>query len=390
MTQPDDPDPFGDREVMQVGPHRRTPLVIAVCLIIALAGIGLWHSVRKGGFPLPGPTAASSPPAADPTDAPSQRSRLDFDIDLSWLHAATDYSLVVHAGGAVYRIAARTGHVERAWIPRLATDSAINDPGAVVPSGSSVLVLATGSRTVYVVPDDAGSASSFTTAGTDLLPGPDSRHVWVRQDATHLVLVGLDGSRTRTTLTLPKDIVGVPQSDRNGYVVVQTDHGVYDIRPHDRTRLASGRLVATGPTSLLITSCRKVDSCTAVIFGRNLKKERTAQLHNETPTSSGYGVISPDAHYAALADAADPSENPVTLIDLNTGTSRRLSTAVNWQVLAPGSGQLAFSPDGRWLFVIDPERSLTAVDTRCAASGTCLKSRTLPDFGILQQVAVRP
>ncbi|GAB3927302.1 hypothetical protein GCM10027613_42820 [Microlunatus endophyticus] len=275
------------------------------------------------------------------------------------------------------------------WIPRLATDSA-NDPGAVVPSGSSVLVLATGSRTVYVVPDGSGSASSFTTAGTDLLPGPDSRHVWVRQDATHLVLVGLDGTRTRTTLTLPSDIVGMPQSDRSGYVVVQTDDGVYDVRPDGRTRVAPGRLVASGSTSLLITSCRRVDSCSAAVYGRDLKRVRTVQLHEETPASSGYGVVSPDGRYAALADASDPSENPVTLVDLTTGTSRRLSAAVGWQVLAPGSGQLVFSPDGRWLFVIDRNGNLTAVDVRCAASGACLKSRTLAEFGTLQQVAVRP
>lgn len=105
-------------------------------------------------------------------------------------------------------------------------------------------------------PDDRADHHTFPGRQHDgQIPGPDLDHVWVRHDRRHLVLANVDGSPTSTTLRLPEGIVGNPQPDGHGYVLVQSHQQAYDLRPAHSTRLATGRLIAAGPGRLLINDC---------------------------------------------------------------------------------------------------------------------------------------
>lgn len=128
-----------------------------------------------------------------------------------------------------------------------------------------------------------------------------------------------------------------------------------------------------------------------MVLGPDFKPIRTVKLDPRMLIATGYGAISPDGHHAAIAAPNNSADNPITLVDLTTGTSRRLFATVDWQIQVPGSGQLVFTPDGRWLLAIDSHGNLKAVDTSWTpADRTCVSSRTLPGLHNVEQVAIRP
>lgn len=371
---------------MDTGPRGgRLPLVVAVCVVIVLSWP--WALAVNSGIRPFAETDSQDQSNPSLTRRPSANPRLDFDLNLSWLHAPTHYDLFVHSGSAVYRLDARTGRTIRVWIPQIGNDPFTANPGILLPLKSGALIRMAGTTTVYAVPD-RGPVRTFRAPGDELAPGPDPDHVWVRQDHRHMALISLDGTPTTTVLQLPKATVGDPQPDGHGYLIAQSRTAVYDIRPRGATRLATGRLVATGPSRLLVADCKQ--TCRATVLGPELTVVKTLQVNAKELLGSGFGVTSPDGRYAALAAPNNPSNNPITLLDLTTGSSRRLFATVSWQILVPGSGQLAFSPDGRWLFAIDQDANLEALDTSCTAADMCVSSHTLPPLGAAQQVAIRP
>lgn len=378
---------------MDFGPGRRKRLAIVVCVVLALSGLVLWQAGRAATDPSSRATIKSSSPTpqnSDLTPGPGPDLRRIFSLNVTWLDAPLDYNLFVHSNGAIYRIDAKTGRTIQTTIPQFD-----NDLATLLPTREGVMVHPTGnspfgSSTVYVVPDWE-PIHTFQARNFELLPGPDPGHVWIRQDPRHLVLVSLDGSPTRTTLRLPEAIAGNPEPDGHGYAIVQSHKKIYDIRPNRTTRLATGRLVATGPSRLLVANCSRTPTCRAVVLGSDFKPIRTLKLDPRMLAFAGYGVISPDGHHAAIAAPDNSADNPITLLDLTTGTSRRLFATVDWQIQVPGSGQLVFTPDGRWLLAIDYGGNLTAVDTSCTpADNTCVSSRTLWGLHSVEQVAVRP
>jgi hypothetical protein len=77
------------------------------------------------------------------------------------------------------------------------------------------------------------------------------------------------------------------------------------------------------------------------------------------------GVISPDGSTAALLRAGAGGTITVHLLTLNSGTDRAVPVHADRESSAPGN--MAWSPDSRWLFVIAANGNLVAVSASTGA-----------------------
>jgi WD40-like Beta Propeller Repeat len=97
------------------------------------------------------------------------------------------------------------------------------------------------------------------------------------------------------------------------------------------------------------------------------------------------GVISPDGSTAAVAENGHGGRLTVHLIDLRTGVTTDLDVPVS----APGGDAseqaMAWSPDGRWLFVAASGGQLVVVNQRTGRAESL--GISLP---AVDQVAIRP
>lgn len=213
-----------------------------------------------------------------------------------------------------------------------------------------------------------------------ILPGPASRQVWAYADGPQyptMRLVGGDGEPTGVTVQLPFD--GLPVPDGNGYPMVVTGRGAYQVRLDGVRRITTGRVLAAGRPGWLVLECSRARGCVRVLIDRSdLSRDVLPGRTGQPPFATG--LISPDASTVALYTKPVAGQSQLYLLDLTSGRSRPVPTAVNPRY---PTDTLAWSPDSRWLFVATGE--LLAVDPRAAkvhALGLQVSSIT--------QVAVRP
>jgi hypothetical protein len=246
--------------------------------------------------------------------------------------------------------------------------------------GLRVLLACLALATVVTAAGAAGSQATWVTSGPPTSPA--------------LSLVTLTGHRAGPSIHFPPGGPQLPStavSDGRGDVLVTDGHfDVYDAGP-GWDRPVHGTVVAVGPAAWLVDVCDALyrhcrDEVVDVITGslRALPGPASAGVpyYFSWPP---IGVISPDGSTAAVSENGHGGRLTVHLIDLRTGVTTDLDVPVS----APGGNaneqSMAWSPDGRWLFVATAGGQLVAVNPRSDRAES-LGVRLPP----VDQVAIRP
>ena len=149
------------------------------------------------------------------------------------------------------------------------------------------------------------------------------------------------------------------------------------------SRQIGGMLAAVGPTRWLTVNCVRPHRCADVLINpvtgarRQLGGPPVASVSAAAP-----GVIAPDGATAAVFRVTASEQVTLHLVDLATGADQRI--AVPLAAGSAGPGQLAWSPDGRWLFVVTAHGRLTAVN-----AGTLHAEALGVRLPWLSQIAIR-
>ncbi len=104
----------------------------------------------------------------------------------------------------------------------------------------------------------------------------------------------------------------------------------------------------------LVTECDERMRCKRVVVSRDTGQRRTIQPKFVDPLVGSQYAIAPDGSIAAIRKGPGKL-GEVSILDLATGRERGSRVYV-------GSG-LVFSPDSEWLFAIEADGDVVAIDT---------------------------
>jgi len=191
------------------------------------------------------------------------------------------------------------------------------------------------------------------------LPGPGPGQVWVwngGQNPTKMVLVDFAGRPVGVTISAD----GQPTPDGAGYLMTYLAGGVYDARPGSLQRITSGALLAVGPTRWLTEECDDQHHCTLDVIDRGTGGHRV--LGPTSDRNDPTGVISPDGSTAALLRGDNQSQTAVLhLFDLKSGTDHPTRIVMSRDEAYDGAPAV-WTPDSRWLLVVDVTGRIIAID----------------------------
>jgi len=309
----------------------------------------------------PPPTWVTLPAAgqsAGLTEVPSAGPPQVTNVGHPLLDVPTNWELFALGSGVVVRIQLALGRITTTPVPVSRSDV----PAMFLVGSDRVLVRPADEAGGYVVRDGKRPADlpASLKRGYFLLPSRDQRHLWTSNSDGVPGLVNLDGKPTGVTIDMPAN-GSVQGSDGGGYLLVTSIDGVYDARPGSVHRITTGPLLASGPTGWLAVECDDNLSCATVAIDRATR----ARHRLDTPFNYGdsyIGIISPDGRTAALLAPSDGiSASGIHLLDLDSGAVR--SVEVTSQATSnPVDPQWAWSPDSRWLFVIDAGRRVMIIN----------------------------
>jgi hypothetical protein len=384
----------GHDEIVEFGAGRSAarrwvPRALLACLVLAtvatVAVRGLGHQSRPtaGAAPVP-------PPMLTVVGHPL-------------LGVTAGWELFARGPDDLLRIQFAQGRITRTYVPPLETASP--DVAFIVGAHEAVIRpfdLVPG----YVVPD-GGQARPLTgllADGGPVVPGPPgSQAAWVTSGSPTspaLSLVTLTGRRSGPIIHFQPGGPQLPDTavtDGRGDVLVTDGHfDVYDTGP-GWGRPVPGPVLAVGPATWLIDVCdAQYRHCRNEVVDVTTGSRRVLPAP-ATASAPFYffwpptGVISPDGGTAAVAENGRGGRLTVHLIDLRTGATRDLNVPLS----APGSDfalggdaseqSMAWSPDGRWLFVAASGGRLVAVNPRTGRAESLGVSLPAVD-----QVAIRP
>ncbi len=216
----------------------------------------------------------------------------------------------------------------------------------------------------YVVPDTGPvrELSGLLSRAGPALAASDPDQVWVGPEDNGppvMTLTDLTGSRVLATASLPAGAEIVAAADDGaGYPLVRGVSGSYVVRPGGPQRVTTGQVVAMGPSGWLADECDEQGRCSTVHIDRATGARRTLPLRldgNGPP-----GALSPEGTFAAFVTSTPDGAWTLHVADLVTGSDHRVDVHP-----ARGAGRtLVWSPDGRWLLVVDDTGHLHAVDPR--------------------------
>ena len=178
-----------------------------------------------------------------------------------------------------------------------------------------------------------------------------------------MTLVGFDGTPTGTLDHVAVVDAGRVSADGAGYLLFGGTGGVYDARPSGITRITTGDLLATGPTTWLTDECDAQFRCATTVINRAHRRPAHAQRADRRSSANG-GVISPDGTTAAVLEGDDAAAGPAAPdqpgAPAPTGRpTLTLDPNLNYQ-----DGLFVWSPDSHWLFATNGDRP--ALRDRCA------------------------
>ena len=370
------PPPGRGSDEVQFGPSRkpqvrltawlRGPLAGRVALgIAALATLAVAAFVvattRHPGHHRPGvtgPAASTGHPQAQPWWV-AARPVVAAGTGHQLLGVRGGWELFGAGPGVLIRIQWAVGRVTRTVIPALQSTG----PVFFIAGPHQAIIRPLDFVPGYLVPDDQPARilpAALGTAGP-AFPGPRPGQVWVQSGSgaeTVMSLVTTSGARIGPSIRLPAD-VGYAVPDGRGYLAVERNGAAYDVPPGGLRRVAAGTLTATGPSAWLVVQCPSSRHCVNVVVNPATGTRRILPGQAARPDWQP-GITSPDGKYAAVLGYG-PDQNAILhLINLRTGSDRRLAVTL----ASPGSPGLAWSPDSRWLFAATEEGALRAIDPR--------------------------
>ncbi len=330
-------------------------VAVAVVLVLALTRHETKRAAAQSPRPTPTPTTSAAIVASESGVAPRPPVSL-INLGRPLLNVPPTWELVARGSDSVYRIQLATGRIVATSAP-----IASSGPVSLVVGPHEVIVRPWDCVPGYLIRDGrpASDLRGMLAHCGPALPGPKPDQVWVQtgeQDQPRMVLVGLDG-RSAGVSVADQEPGGLP--DGAGYPMVNLVGGVYDSRADGLHRITTGTVLATGPTGWLAEECDDRHRCTLDVIDRPSGAHRA--IGQATDTAYRGGLISPNGAMAALA-TPDPGDREVVLhvIDLHSGTDRATP------VVRSGDEDLAaaivWSPDSQWLFAVDAEGRIVAVD----------------------------
>lgn len=262
--------------------------------------------------------------------------------------------------GVLIRIQWAAGRVTRTVIPALQSTG----PVFFVVGPHQAIIRPLDFVPGYLVPDGQPARPLPAALGTagQVFPGPRPGQVWVQSGfgaATVMSLVTTSGARIGPSIRLPADAGYGAVPDGRGYLAVERNGAAYDAGPGGLRRVAAGALAAAGPSAWLVVQCPAARHCAGVVVDPAAGTQRI--LPGEAARPGGPpGITSPDGTYAAVPGYGPDQTAILHLINLRTGSDRRVAVAS----APPGSPGLAWSPDSRWLFAATGDGALRAIDPR--------------------------
>jgi len=326
------------------------------------ASLSATDPVSSGSFANPTP-AITNLPSGVPMRVSSAGHRL--------LDVPADWELFARGDDTVIRIQLALGRATITAVPRSSSDAP-----AVFFVGADRAIIRPGDDTPAFVVRDGKTPTDLPQAlrqNFQLLPGPDSRHIWADL-GSGLALVTLDGKPAGATIDIPVS-GSVFSSDGAGYVLLSGPAGgVWYAKPGTVHRITSGVLLASGPTRWLINECDDGLNCATVLIDRASGARHT--VNAEMAAYEQNLAISPDGRTVVVPRPSDGiSSDGLDLLDLDTGLHRPVDVTPNGSG-QPGGPSFVWSPDSRWLFVVNSGRQVAIVN-RATGKATPL-GMTLP------------
>ena len=359
-------------DIMEFGgsPGRRRWLrwLPPVVLVAAVAALVV-HGTHRAAPP---PAASASPTVGAPSPDPSTT-----DVARPLLGATGGWELFGRGPSGVVRVEPAHGRVTRTAVPPL--DS--SGPVSFVAGPDWTIVRPLDFVPGYLVPDGqrARRLTGALSQGGVALPSTDPAKVWMANgvnDYTTMTLVDLTGKPGSSPIGFDAGLGIEPDGAGNALLIGST--GVYAAGPDGVRRVTTGTLLAIGPGRWLLRECADPNRCEAILVDSRTGARRAVGEAPDPPAGPP-GSITPDGATAALFHRGTAGMS-VHLIDLASGTDRVLEVPVD----QPYDGGLAWSPEGRWLFVAGADGRLYPVE---AATGQ------VHDLGVplppLEQLAVR-
>ena len=339
--------------------------MLLVTVLVAAVVVLVVHRISQPAKPTAERT--STPPASSPDPGPTTSFQpapfTVTELGHPLLDATGTEELFGRGPGVVVRIELARGRITTTPVPDL--DS--SGPVSFVVTRHEAIVRPLDLVPGYEVPDGS-PARPFTgplrtVQSGPMFPGPDGDSVWAPPtDDNQPVfrLVRLDGREPASQLDVPRGataIAGV--ADGSGHVAFTVDGDSYDSSPAGPHRVASGSLVAVGPTRWLTRTCDGSGACPVSVVdprtGANSELARAIGNSEFIP-----GVVSPDGSAAAVVVL---SRTPALLyFDLWRRTESVLP--IRPDTLPEQAQSLVWSPDSRWLFALDATGDVLAVDAR--------------------------
>ncbi|HEY1488159.1 MAG TPA: WD40 repeat domain-containing protein [Micromonosporaceae bacterium] len=360
------------------GPRRPVPAAVKWLAGIALfVAAVIFYTHRSSSPP---PVVA---PSVEPTSIASQQPYRVSDapvvtkVGYKLLGETGRWELFGWSNGMVVRIQPSLGQYTVTPVPPLESGA----PSTLIAASTSALVFSYDNVPGYAVPDGEKARILPRDVHPNGAPltGPDPDHLWILdQSGRHARLQTTSGKSAGVTMTLPSDAdVNGEFPDGSGYLLVQTPHGTYDVRPHRTTHVTTGHVLAAGPTGWLVIECGKPDNCMSTMVSRSNGARRTVGPFRYL-TGGSVGVVSPNGKYAGVLALNGDGSGDVDLVNLTTGRSHLM----NISVAADNADAMAWSPDSRWLFAADG--NLVPIN---AATGTTV---TMNNAWEITDLAIRP
>ena len=256
------------------------------------------------------------------------------------------------------RVQLAQGRVTQTVVPGLGSTG----PFSFVAGPSQVIIRPWDFEPGYLVADGqpARPLPGVLGQGGQTLPGPRPGEVWVQTRPRSLTLIRLDGGRTGVSIRLPAGGWWLASPNGRGYVLLSGAGEIYDVWPGGSRRLG-GMLAAVGPTRWLTVTCDRPHRCADVLIDPATGTQwRLGGPPVASVSAASPGVITPDGATAAVFRVTASGQVTLHLVNLVSGADQRIAVPLSQDAARPGT--LAWSPDGRWLFVITAHGSLAAVN----------------------------
>ena len=281
------------------------------------------------------------------------------------------------------RIHPATGLVVRSPVPRVGEGQV-----SLVPLRRGVLLRRVGPGPGYLVPYGGRTVVLPPELAGDgpVLPGPDQDHVWTAREhgAAEMALVDVGSRRTRVVVPVPEFATTGPMTDGAGGLLFEGVGGLYQVSPTAKLRISNAIILAVGAGTLLTLELSARGRWQTVLQPQDgSRRVVPVPIGPQLP----HGVLSPDAGAVALFVVHEPtgpmhtSRIGLALVGLRSGVVRSVDVDLTG---VAGDGSLVWSPDGRWVFCVDTNSRLAAVE---ASSGAV--SLLDPSLPTVSQLAIR-